>query len=1677
MKLNSTQSAIRVLIFSLFLLCFAQQGFGQTIGINYVPSQPAGALTWNSAATALATLNGADDVLASFTPPATWGGFYYGGVWYPQATTTFYVSSNGWMSVAKPGDPIPPSSLPVNDLAGNPYRIIAPLWDDLKLHATGGGVTWKVTGTPTTRVLIVEWRGVYWDKTGADTAISFQVRIYDHQQTIAANRDGIEFRYKRNGTSTYGLSVTPSASIGLSGFCANDIEAWTNASGATISKTVPEAIVATKPSDPASYRFTPVAHPNDDCAAPYAMVFNPGLPLISSLGTLLHSTLSAALPTPGCGATATNFSDVWFSFTKPANITNFELFTDSLDCRGVNYTTGIEVFTACGTALAGGCNFGAAGPAGTNASSYLNLTNLPCASTPYLVRVFSSDTLYRSYFRFNIRPPGRTCAYSNDITGCGLPYNSPPLSALNFTNDYDSLYPACHSRVEHGEDYVFSYTPAATQCVNFQLVNTPANSNPGLFIYANGCPSPNAGPTGSEVCYGSVTSAGGAPLSFNSVTLTAGQTYYFVVDNDSSGANPSLPLFNLNITISGSGTPLNDPCSGATSFPVTVAANCVGGTAGDNSCATPSAAGTVPVPGCGSFTDGITPDVWFTFTSLSIQPHQINVNPAGGTPAQDLAMQIYTGGCGGLVLLAGACDDNSNGLMPSLSIVPTGVGVVYYVRIWSNNGTKPGQFTICAVQGCTPTNDLCSGVITLNVGQPLQGDNGCSTGTAEPFSGVSAGCWTNTGGAGQIQTVWYNFIAINAQMRIRLRLLTMFDSQMALYSSTGAGANTCAGTFAQIFCNDNGPNTCGAGGTIRWSEITATGLTVGNTYFLRVDGVNANTGTFELTLEDGVNPYPPINTQDCALAQSICGNAGFTVADPGFQGTGNICDMANNGGTTCMASGERGSAWYTWSVTGAAGTGTDMNFLISPNSPNDYDFILYLVDTTSMMNGNPGGDGVPAVANYCNSLSTSAAFPAVSCNWSACGNTGCNASAGTLTITGTAGSYYQGGGGAPCLAPAIHLPPGVTGTFLLQTSNYTTSTAGFSINWQGTPINGNPPSMIWQGSTTTWGTLANWSPTCGQVPDCVTNGIPAFIGTGGSQMPNIIASTTVKDLTINAGATLTITGAATVLSICGNFTNNGTLTCNPLSTITFIGNLNQSISGIFAAASNQFYNLTVNKGANTLTFNTNIYCQGNFTVTGPNGIVNINSKNLEVGGNFYNYNGNTSLTGLANSTIAFTRRSAVNETYQNDGANLTLNNVSMRTLIAGTLTLNANATSDLIIGANGVLSLGTGGFGQNGVIVTPVGTAREVNVLNSAAAACNAGCASSYVQGKLRRAIPNGAASLASFDFPVGEATKLYQRANITYTAATTGAYNLLAQFKTWGGANCAGPPGAGPVASECVTATYSALPYFDHGYWNIDASIGAPTGTYTATLYNNTVGNNTGMGWTVVKATSGSCAFALSGACFVGSTAGATRRDALNGFSDFATVQSQTPLPIELLSFDASPLNVGVHCKWVTATEINNDHFDIERSKDAYTFKAIGQVKGFGSGVSTQNLSYSFDDNELCTGTLYYRLKQTDINGTFTYSDVVAVNCKNSLVNLAPNPARTNINLNFFEPQTGMVTVEVSDMIGQIVIRQSYNVEKGFNDQNVDIASLPNGVYYLKILNRDNQPDEVARQIKFLKY
>ncbi|MFZ1728514.1 MAG: hypothetical protein WBQ23_02395 [Bacteroidota bacterium] len=183
-------------------------------------------------------------------------------------------------------------------------------------------------------------------------------------------------------------------------------------------------------------------------------------------------------------------------------------------------------------------------------------------------------------------------------------------------------------------------------------------------------------------------------------------------------------------------------------------------------------------------------------------------------------------------------------------------------------------------------------------------------------------------------------------------------------------------------------------------------------------------------------------------------------------------------------------------------------------------------------------------------------------------------------------------------------------------------------------------------------------------------------------------------------------------------------------------------------------------------------------------------------------------------------------------------------------------------------------------------------------------------------------------------------------------------------------------------------------------------------------------------------------------------------------------PLPVELTSFRSYLKDDQVELQWTTATELNNFGFDVERSTDGNTWSALGFVAGFGTSSSPKQ--YSFRDAELdrSTGTLYYRLKQMDRDGTTDYSDILRVALA----------APTSVQLSAYpQPFAGSLNVDLSSMSSEQVTVTLYNsamqkissVYEGMVDGNMSLTvpttDLRDGSYFL-IVNHASGETQVQK-------
>jgi hypothetical protein len=165
--------------------------------------------------------------------------------------------------------------------------------------------------------------------------------------------------------------------------------------------------------------------------------------------------------------------------------------------------------------------------------------------------------------------------------------------------------------------------------------------------------------------------------------------------------------------------------------------------------------------------------------------------------------------------------------------------------------------------------------------------------------------------------------------------------------------------------------------------------------------------------------------------------------------------------------------------------------------------------------------------------------------------------------------------------------------------------------------------------------------------------------------------------------------------------------------------------------------------------------------------------------------------------------------------------------------------------------------------------------------------------------------------------------------------------------------------------------------------------------------------------------------------------------------------LPVKLISFTANCIGNSTIFKWETASETNNSYFTIEASTNQNSWATI--VKVSGSGNSNAVNSYSFTATENSALNKYYRLKQTDFDGHFTYSDVVAINqCGEEAISveLYPNPATGIISLSSDQDKNQKGSVSVYDILGVKVFHT-----EGF-PKAIDLTTKPNGIYFLHFTN-----------------
>jgi hypothetical protein len=509
------------------------------------------------------------------------------------------------------------------------------------------------------------------------------------------------------------------------------------------------------------------------------------------------------------------------------------------------------------------------------------------------------------------------------------------------------------------------------------------------------------------------------------------------------------------------------------------------------------------------------------------------------------------------------------------------------------------------------------------------------------------------------------------------------------------------------------------------------------------------------------------------------------------------------------------------------------------------------------------------------------------------------------------------------------------------------------------------------------------------------------------------------------------------------------------------------------------YNVEINSAGTDLTINNARALQGNLTIT--NGSLTLNTAIFSIGGNWERTGASSAFTpnsnkvifdGSTGQTINCTANSNT-ETFYDLDISPSAGNVTQIGSTKSVITNNLNLTTGrLILGSN------------------------EAYVTNSSPSAITGYCAvhssscATYIQGNLRRKVTTGI-----YHFPLGTATN-YEVAKLTLNS-NSNVDNILAQFNS---GSCGGAPNFLVTPTNAGADPTLVNGVLNGGYFVIepyDASnvlVGSPTINYDAQITFNGHTNGVSIAaivpgcYTLIKQPSNcSGSWAVGGGTLDNSTQLATAGSSnavtatlagLSNFSSFAMgFNGAEILPISLINLTAvSQQNQNI-IKWSTMSELNNLKFEIEKSIDGIHFNNIGQVYSNAvDGNSVNKIDYQFIDKQPIIGLNYYRLKQIDIDGLNSFSPVVnasnKVGVNNNLFSISPNPASSNIALQFNQELLNSYQVSIVDITGKVVY--SRLLEGNLNStENLNIQHLQSGIYFIIVLNTKTQ---LVNRVKFTK-
>jgi Secretion system C-terminal sorting domain len=479
-----------------------------------------------------------------------------------------------------------------------------------------------------------------------------------------------------------------------------------------------------------------------------------------------------------------------------------------------------------------------------------------------------------------------------------------------------------------------------------------------------------------------------------------------------------------------------------------------------------------------------------------------------------------------------------------------------------------------------------------------------------------------------------------------------------------------------------------------------------------------------------------------------------------------------------------------------------------------------------------------------------------------------------------------------------------------------------------------------------------------------------------------------------------------------------------------------SVEGFSQLLTNNNVGITINSGAQ-LTVKGDVLNNAGATYT--------NAGTIDLSGNYTNNAGNTNF-GTSTGTVIL---NGANQSILGSSST-TFNNLTL--LGSGTKTLGINTT---VGGGNvtpsGVLNIGTRALSLNGKILSISNSATNAIQSTTGYILSESTDNSSVVKWTINN-------TMGTHTIPFGTVGGVLIPVTYNLTAGNAGDVSV-STYPT----NAANLPL--PVTPTTVThlrdvtgANNSAN--MPDRFWNIDKSGGSGVAslTFTYAPAENAINGNTNVRMQLWNSPQQAWEPPLIGQVNPTSQSVLVPGAAFSGV--WGSALSGSPLPIELLEFTASlNNNQEVDLKWTTASEINNDYFTLERSVDGLFFESIAVVDGAGN--SSGILNYKSVDKNPYEGVSFYRLKQTDFNGDYSYSSIETIKIETkSTISIYPNPASSQITVAskdaIFERDD--FPIYLHDLLGQKI--SEFKIIKLSNQRiTIDISHLAPGSYFISYL------------------